>query len=206
MTRLLWLLVPAALNRRFLPCEDSARAFSLGALLGHSEAPSEEDLTCIGSRQVFGSTEGIFAVESSRCRHGFPRAFVRLPVTSKVSSGMLRLSCPFLVKAIDEWEANGGIEEVNAALHESEDLQASFVQTNQAWQEIRRNSVSPEQKEYVSSIIGAKGLLNFMDSGIIGVSQNKTDDVKCIHAHVADYLIRGGMYLVEMGLVYVTFL
>ena len=119
---------------------------------------------------------------------------------------MLRLSCPFLVKAIDEWEANGGIEEVNAALHESEDLQESFVQTNQAWQVIRRNSVSPEQKEYVSSIIGAKGLLNFMDSGIIGVSQNKTDDVKCIHAHVADYLIRGGMYLVEMGLVYVTFL
>ena len=194
MTRLLWLLVSAAINRRSLRCEDSARVRGLAALLPRSEPPSQEDLSCIGRRQVFGSTEGIFAVEAARCRHGFPRAFVRLPVTSKISSGMLRLSCPFLVKAIDEWEAKGGIEELNAALSETGDLRESFVLANQAWQEIRGNSVSHEQKEYVVSIIGAKGLHNFMDSGIIGVSQNKTDDVKCIHAHVADYLVRGGEF------------
>ena len=35
----------------------------------------------------------------------------------RVSSGMLRLSCPHLVKAIDEMEAQNGIEEMNTQLN-----------------------------------------------------------------------------------------
>ena len=33
-----------------------------------------------------------------------------------------------------------------------------------------------------------------MDSGIIGVTIGKLDDAKCLHAHTADYLLRGGKY------------
>ena len=31
--------------------------------------------------------------------------------------------------------------------------------------------------------MGEEGADNFMNCGIIGISQNKTDDVKCLHAH-----------------------
>lgn len=193
MSRLLWLLV-SSLHKQPLPEESGGLSQAMGGLLRLAGVPSEDDLACVGRRQVFGSTEGVFAVEAVRCRHGFPRAFARQAVTSKVSSGMLRLSCPLLVKAIDEWEASGGIEEMNTALKRDLSLKQSFMAANEVWRDIRRHSVSESQEKQIMSVIGERGMRSFMESGIIGVSPGKTDDVKCIHAHVADHLLRGGEY------------
>lgn len=41
-----------------------------------------------------------------------------------------------------------------------------------------------------------------MESGILGVSSNKINDVKCLHAHTADYLLRGNNKFGEMTLKY----
>jgi hypothetical protein len=43
-----------------------------------------------------------------RCQHGFPQAFVFHPSKTTFNSGLFRLSCPLLVKAVDEYEAQGG--------------------------------------------------------------------------------------------------
>lgn len=66
-----------------------------------------------------------------RCKHGFPQAFAFDPVErgpwrgdsrqeqqvktrkSSLESGLFRLSCPLLVKAIDEWEREGAVASIN---------------------------------------------------------------------------------------------
>ena len=114
---------------------------------------------------------------------------------------MLRLSCPHLVKAIDEMEAAGGIEDVNVRLqsHSSElekQYRNSFLSANVAWKSIRAQLCSPEDLVVATEVLGAKGCENMMGSGIIGVTLDKTDDAKCLHAHTADYFLRGGDNLI----------
>lgn len=41
------------------------------------------------------------------CKHGFPQAFVFHPSKTTFNSGLFRLTCPLLVKAVDEYEAQG---------------------------------------------------------------------------------------------------
>ena len=61
-------------------------------------------------KQLDGSfVSNLLAVEKSRCIHGYPRAHVRYPVTTKgsvdtVSGGFIRLACPMLVEAVDKLE------------------------------------------------------------------------------------------------------
>ena len=104
-----------------------------GKYLPLTEFPHNDDVKCIEQRQLESRCSGILAVDLSKCRHGKPRAFVRHPVGEVVSSGMIRLSCPHLVKAIDNWEAEGGIESINKILSKNTDLQNDFLNTNLMW-------------------------------------------------------------------------
>ncbi|CAM9939242.1 unnamed protein product, partial [Sphacelaria rigidula] len=72
-------------------------------------------MRCIEERQLRHRAEHAMAV-SPPCRHGFPQAFAYHPVGHKISSGLFRLSCPLLVKAIDKLEEDGGLEDVNDQL------------------------------------------------------------------------------------------
>lgn len=166
-----------------------------------SKEPSNADLECISNRQVFSDTEGVFAVNNDHCKYGFPQAFIRYPVGTRISSGMLRLSCPLLVKGIDEYEADGGIEHFNAMLAKNESLRENFNRVNYAWRDIKILTTTPEQRRRIVTLFGEDGAENILNSGIIGVTQHKLDDVKCLHAHTADYLLRGdnliGMLVLE---------
>ena len=109
---------------------------------------------------------------------------------------MIRLSCPHLVKAIDQYEDNGGIQKFNTLLQQLDkpeglDLSLNFLETNKAWQLIRMDALKDGDKEYIASYLGEEGAKHLMDSGIIGITAEKVDDVKCLHAHVADELLRG---------------
>lgn len=84
--------------------------------------PTDEDLQTL-SRQLGNQADNICGV-GLRCKHGFPQAFAFDPTgrnlfqgnkkrRSKLESGMFRLSCPKLVQAIDEWEAQGAVRLVN---------------------------------------------------------------------------------------------
>lgn len=84
----------------------------------------------------------VSGVEAGRCRHGYPRAFVRQPITeSFINSGFMRLSCPYLVKEIDQLELTTGVDSIsqlNALVAKSTELQQSFVTINQGHEHIRR--------------------------------------------------------------------
>lgn len=47
------------------------------------------------------------------------------------------------------------------------------------------------QKNVLEQRLGAVGAKAFMAAGVAGMSPTKLDDVKCLHAHLADFLIRG---------------
>mmetsp|Transcript_107142 Transcript_107142/g.206077 ORF Transcript_107142/g.206077 Transcript_107142/m.206077 type:complete len:216 (-) Transcript_107142:55-702(-) len=112
---------------------------------------------------------------------------------------MIRLSCPHLVKEIDQWEHDGAIEELNYLLEKDrgEALRENFRETNKAHSDLRKAATTPEQMQHLIERHGQKRVDFRMQGGIIGVSQNKLDDIKCVHAHVADQLLRGGNLIGE---------
>lgn len=96
--------------------------------------PSDEDLATI-ERQLGHPVDNIAGV-GLRCKHGHPQAFAFDPTgrnawrgsgqrRSKLESGMFRLSCPLLVRAIDEWESEGAVVRVNDEVGASAELQAA---------------------------------------------------------------------------------
>jgi hypothetical protein len=158
-----------------------------------SALPTLQDQQVIEQRQTGRPAHGIFGVENTRCKYGFPQAYAQYPVTRSISSGMIRLSCPHLVKAVDELEAEGGLDYFDAKLLEEPAdgvLRTSFNETNQAWISIRKDTVSESDRKYVDTYLGTEGAENFMESGIIGCTIGKIQ-VKCLHAHIADDLMRG---------------
>ena len=195
----------------------------LHRLFPKGAAYTEQDKLCIETRQLDRTVNGIWAVEKKRCKYGFPRAFVRSAVTYpnkcypddsevktpgmlgseardkiQVSSGMLRLSCPHLVKAVDDLEDEGGIETINDRLNADRDddelaepLRLSFLRVNKAWATIRSTTMSQGDIKVAEAYLGKEGASTMINSGIIGVTPEKVDDVKCLHAHLGDYLLRG---------------
>jgi hypothetical protein len=109
------------------------------------------------------------------------------------------------VKALDSFEYElGGIERFNRTLtsnsRESEILRQNFLETNKAWQEIRNKTISVETATAMREYFGAERADAIVASGIIGITANKVDDVKCLHAHVADHLLRGKNLIGAMAL------
>lgn len=81
----------------------------------------------IGERQEGRELHGVLAVEKSRCRHGFPRAFFQKPYARIFNSGMIRLSCPYLIKEIDELETQDKIiDKINSRMNGSDDVNVSL--------------------------------------------------------------------------------
>jgi hypothetical protein len=121
------------------------------------------------------------------------KAYVQFPVGGGVSSGMLRLSCPHLVKAVDELEKEGALDHFDGKLAKEEEgrvLRASFSDTNEAWRSIRKEAVTEQDRQTMNDRLGKEGAKHLMESGIIGCTIGKLQ-VKCLHAHIADHLLRG---------------
>ena len=158
--------------------------------------PTFNDRQVIEERQVGRSVPGLFAVTSTRCRFGFSQAYVSYPINSNkgISSGMLRLSCPHLVKEIDRIEGEGAITALDATLASSSSssstsLRSNFEEINADWKAIRNAAVTQKDRDVMVQMLGLEGSNNLMDSGIIGCTN--TLQSKCLHAHTADYLLRG---------------
>lgn len=146
-----------------------------------------KDLACIEDRQLL---HPITCAGGPRqlCSHGFPQAFVFHPSKTTLNSGMFRLCCPLLVKAVDEYEAKGALREWNKKLENSPEMQREFRRVNARHSAIRRSFVEPEHLAPYLEKMGKEGVEQILASGIAGVSPEKTEDLKCLHAHLADYL------------------
>jgi hypothetical protein len=107
------------------------------------------------------------------------------------------------VKAVDEYERQGAIEEFDAMLVNEEEsgkqLRENFMETNIAWREIRNKAVTEDEVALMREKLGEEGAASLMNSGIIGVTLGKTH-VKCLHAQIADHLVRGTNDIGKMAL------
>jgi hypothetical protein len=68
------------------------------------------------------------------------------------------------------------------------ELQREFRRVNARHSAIRRQLAEPAQlKPYIDKM-GPAVVEQILASGIAGVSPDKTEDLKCLHAHLADFL------------------
>lgn len=122
------------------------------------------------------------------CKYGYPQAIMLSPNHKKkrFSSHLTRLTCPLMVKEIDEWEAKGGVvEQSEALLPEHEEDLASV---NERHARTREKLMTPETIRAGKKQLGDNFQIA-MSSGLAGLAQ--TDDVKCLHAQAADALLSG---------------
>jgi hypothetical protein len=141
-----------------------------------------------------------------RCCHGFPQAFAMDPMPSasggmkrRINSGLVKLSCPHLVSAVDELEDGGGIGAMNDAVKGSAALQRSVVLAHEVHARVRRDMLDRDGADHQKDVpmdilrqkLGERGAEAFLSSGVAGASAGSTEDVKCLHAWLGDYLFRG---------------
>ncbi len=159
--------------------------------------PNNDDILCIKDRQLESDhmMKDIFAVDKDKCKYGRPRAHLRHIISNQISSGIVRLTCPHLVKAIDKLESDGKIDSINNLLkdensEEGKALVESFRKTNNFWHDLKGKMLSEEDKVYLQKKMSTEAYDNLISSGLIGITRDKLDDVKCLHAQTADYILR----------------
>jgi hypothetical protein len=108
----------------------------------------------------------------------------------KLQGNLFRLSCPLLVKAIDDWEAEGAVKSFNARIAKSPQMASELDNANIQNAQIRSllltsDAVKPYVDKGQTRQVGA-----VLESGIAGISRINKGDIKCLHAQVADHLCR----------------
>lgn len=152
-------------------------------ILSDHSSPSTHHLKCLKERQYQSMTPLVST--TGKCRYGYPQVTVNSPVhleKKMASSGMIRLTCPHLVKEIDHLERDGGVakfnEEVAPTTHAIED----FLEAHQIWNEIRQETMSVEEVEFIQQRFGEKAE-SFLSTGFLGIQMGKSD----FH-HVSDLI------------------
>ncbi|KAK1747956.1 hypothetical protein QTG54_001919 [Skeletonema marinoi] len=145
------------------------------------------------------------------CKHGYPQAFSLDPAPptqqfkrrsmDRVNSGLLKLTCPLIVNAVDALEDEGFINKMNSILaaKEGEDELSQCMNDAHAIHSSTRKKLifgparddDNQTFQMLKSKLGDKGAEYFLDSGVAGANPlTKKKDVKCLHAWLADYLFR----------------
>jgi len=129
---------------------------------------------------------GIPATACATCRHGFPQAFAMDPMhAGRINSGLLKLTCPLLVRAVDQLEDDGVMEEWKVDLN---NIVAKEMQEGHALHaSIRQSMLSPEEIQQVQTKLGPHGAQAFLEAGVAGASPHDGSrmDIKCLHAWLA---------------------
>ena len=126
-----------------------------------------------------------------RCKYGYPQAALIDLKPQKVEGHLVRLTCPHLCQYIDEWEAEGAVDSMSKKLKESREWQDALAVVNKRHATTRRSLVRAEAIQETEERLGKGTCDIILNSGIAGVSPLKLNDIKCVHAHVADELLTG---------------
>ena len=134
------------------------------------------------------------------CQHGFPQVFALdpLPGKKRMNSGLLKLTCPLLVRAVDQLEDEGFIDEFNAKLKDCKNdegfpaLQNAMRDAHRMHAAVRMEMIqSEEELQILQAKLGERGASAFLKAGVAAASMDAVSDVKCLHAWLGDYLFRG---------------
>lgn len=169
----------------------------------NSQGVSKRDVDVLirqtGQTNPGGAAVGIPV--DSHCRHGFAQVFALdpLPCKKRMNSGLLKLTCPLLVRAVDQLEDEGFIEQFNAKLQDDSDsdeslsaLRNSMKDAHKVHASVRMEMIQrEEERQILQSRLGEFGSKAFLTAGVAGASSDSVSDVKCLHAWLGDYLFRG---------------
>eukprot|EP00444_Apocalathium_aciculiferum_P027896 CAMPEP_0183438836 /NCGR_PEP_ID=MMETSP0370-20130417/77635_1 /TAXON_ID=268820 /ORGANISM="Peridinium aciculiferum, Strain PAER-2" /LENGTH=254 /DNA_ID=CAMNT_0025627151 /DNA_START=215 /DNA_END=979 /DNA_ORIENTATION=- len=172
-------------------------------------ALTEADLECIDQRHLYRKPADPGAKRElgrqtvgagGRCRHGWPQAIVYDPLyrerpdKSHRLGDTTRLTCPLLVTAIDKLEKGGAMERYNERLLSGADWEGELQKVNEAHRLLRLELIGDRSAELaeVRQILGQQAFAIAMRSGLASLRPEARPDVKCLHAQVADELVRGG--------------
>jgi len=108
----------------------------------------------------------------------------------RLNSGLVKLTCPLLVHAVDALEDEGGIDEFNERLRTDAAWQNSALLAHKLHEEVRNTLLSDEDVDAIRDKLGNKGTDAFMSAGVAGSSAGSIVDAKCLHAWLADCTFR----------------
>jgi hypothetical protein len=141
--------------------------------------------------QISPAKAAIGVPSSCTCRHGFPQAFAMDPIhAGRANSGLLKLTCPYLVRAVDNLEDEGMISLFNERLKENNSLQRATDDAHAVHAASRKELLDSKEMDAVRLKLGERGTTAFLEAGVAAASAGSTD-VKCLHAWLADSLFRG---------------
>lgn len=172
-------------------------------------ALTEQDLECIGQRHLYRKPAACGERQElgqqtvgagRRCRHGWPQAILYDPLYREKAGksyrlgDTTRLTCPLLVTAIDKLEKSGAMETYNERLLQGADWDGELQKVNEAHRLLRLQLIGdrPSELSEVERLLGADAFAIAMRSGLASLRPEAKPDVKCLHAQVADELVRGG--------------
>ncbi len=158
------------------------------------EVPSELDREVVERKQLRHRATFMLGI-TRRCRHGYPQAFLCTPLrivdqTIAAESSVFWLSCPLLVRAVDELEAKGWIQRLEEEVSRDERLRSQLERVHAEICSLRRAllpSCWRARLEQDPSLARQRWIL--FQTGLAGIT--RPEHVKCLHAHLADYLSRG---------------
>lgn len=167
--------------------------------------------TCINQTEQTAPANALLGKPSkSKCKHGYTQVYSLDPMPSnkygmdRLNSGLIKLTCPLLVNAIDVMEDDKFMNEINDKLiagNEENKLIKCMNDAHKVHAETRKelifgddNSDSIEESDNYKLLIsklGERGAKYFIEAGVAGANPlSKKVDVKCLHAWLGDYLMR----------------
>lgn len=160
----------------------------------HPEPFTEQDAVVI--RRQMGHRPRLGLGVLRRCRYAFPQVLLFAPLQVDAeervispNSTLCWLSCPLLVRAIDRLEKEGELERFEHLAAVDAGLRDALGEAHRATAEIRRSMVPPEWAKRLQEE-RPRDWWVIAETGIAGIT--RSDHVKCLHAHLADELARGG--------------
>lgn len=155
---------------------------------------SDSDVECLSTRQLFVRPEHLRRQAIScgrRCEYGWPQAVLSDPLRGTKMADMTWLTCPLLAMEIEKYEAEGAVRQYNESCFENEDMQKQLREMHFAHRDLRRRLVAGRDSELdqVRERLGSEAVDLIMGRGLdFDPNSNR---LRCLHAHVADYLVRG---------------
>lgn len=139
-----------------------------------------------------------FLKVATRCPLGMPETIITSPV---VPAGpdvdqpvepfptVFWLTCPGAVKAVSRLEAEGWIAKLESRLAEDPDAQREYEKAARSYAEFRQALLTGDQLKWIEAH-RPPWYDVIRESGIGGILKGRAG-LKCLHAHYADYLVRG---------------
>eukprot|EP00238_Polyblepharides_amylifera_P003474 CAMPEP_0196575404 /NCGR_PEP_ID=MMETSP1081-20130531/4892_1 /TAXON_ID=36882 /ORGANISM="Pyramimonas amylifera, Strain CCMP720" /LENGTH=266 /DNA_ID=CAMNT_0041893697 /DNA_START=21 /DNA_END=821 /DNA_ORIENTATION=+ len=175
------------------------------------EEPSEMDRETVEKGQL-GHPCGQMIGVGGRCRWGHPQALMFAPLGEmrdqdstvkavRADHGIFRLSCPMLQREVKQMEQSGELVQMQKKVNEDPALGARLKAAHASVPGLRERLIPQEwvrrlndpKLNFSQHKISEKAPMILFQTGLVGVTLNKgaTNEVKCLHAHLGDFLMRG---------------